>query len=195
MDRQHYFGDICIPRRAFISEHVSLIDTLKHGSRAKQLKEAEDQASELKKETGGGRNSGYIQRLIGKKERFSIGKMKVDDARGLPSKWIKERYGEKAAPEKPKYSRWQSFLEEDISIPEVGKMLRAYKMDPNAPRLKRKLLDAWERFEEFAEGRGVKAEATKHIYGKFPGLSEAISAESFRGKLPPLSSFAQRLRS
>lgn len=52
MDREHYFGEITIPRRNFIKEHRNLLNVLKHGSKADRLKEAADQAAELKKETG-----------------------------------------------------------------------------------------------------------------------------------------------
>jgi hypothetical protein len=194
MDREHYFGDICIPRRAFIKEHVSLIDVLRHGTRGEQLKEAEDQAAELHKETrgGSGRNSGYIRRLLAENKGFNIGKMRVDDAKGIPSQWIKSRYGKKSA---PKLSGLELFLKEDVFIPEIESAFRNYKMDPKISRYQKRLVELWKQFEDDAESYGVKKEAVKHIYSKNPGLAGAITVESSRGKLPPLSSFAHRLRS
>jgi len=222
MDRQHFFGEIHIPRRAFIAEHVHLLDILRHGSRAEQLKEAASQSSELKKETGGSRNSGYIQRLIGKKEPFDISKMWYDYSLGHPSDWIKKHYGkmdstmqhngkkktsfdgktigelraEKRAaktPEPPRLHGMDLFLNEDVYSPEVETAFRHYKYDPNLPRYKKKLAAAWKTFEEEADSYDVKKEAVKYIYDKNPGLLEAVAAST--GKLPPFSSFAHRLKS
>ena len=52
MERQHYFGEICMPRRTFIKEHHNLLNVLTHGSKAERMAEASEQAAELKAMTG-----------------------------------------------------------------------------------------------------------------------------------------------
>jgi hypothetical protein len=56
MDREHFFGEITLPRREFIKEHKKLIKILTHGTKADRLKEAAEQAAELKNETGGSKH-------------------------------------------------------------------------------------------------------------------------------------------
>ena len=66
MDRC-YFGEgkmVSMSRPRFVEEHTNLIKILREGDPKKLEKEAKEQSKELKKEIGGSKSSGFIQRMM-----------------------------------------------------------------------------------------------------------------------------------